>query len=280
MKLIDEIVEIIEEYKDKNCSIDAANPAIIEFLNYSPNKVNDKADTDIIKQSVAPVQYNKNTYMKPNQNIQQKKNLFVKEQDAPVYQKAEPISGDYHNMQLDQLRQFVLSCKNCSLCKGRSNVVFGEGNPNADLLFIGEAPGRDEDLQGKPFVGKSGQLLTKMIKAMGYDRSEVYIANIIKCRPPYNRNPSPEEAKYCIGFLNRQIELIKPKVLVLLGAVPLQFLLGLSGITRLRGQWKEYNGIKVMPTFHPAYLLRDPRQKRPAWEDLQKVMKVLGKLKD
>ncbi len=178
---------------------------------------------------------------------------------------------------MQQLKEAVAGCSKCGLCRSRNNTVFGEGSFTADLMLIGEGPGRDEDLQGRPFVGRSGQLLTKMLRAMGFDREEVFICNIVKCRPPQNRNPSPDEADACIHYLLRQIEIIKPKVIVLLGAVPLKFILNKTGITRIHGQWFEFRGIKTLPTFHPSFLLRDPRQKKYAWEDLQKVMKVLGK---
>ena len=156
-------------------------------------------------------------------------------------------------------------------------MVFGEGNPHAELMFIGEGPGMDEDKQGRPFVGAAGQLLDKMIIAMQYKREDVYIANIVKCRPPDNRNPEEDEAAQCLPYLKRQIELVSPKVIVVLGAVPLLRLLGKTGIMKLRGQWDEYNGIKVMPTFHPAFLLRSPEAKKDVWRDLQQVMQFLGK---
>ncbi len=144
-------------------------------------------------------------------------------------------------------------------------------------MFIGEGPGRDEDAQGIPFVGAAGQLLNRMIAAMQFRREEVYIANIVKCRPPRNRAPGDDEAAMCLPYLERQIELVKPQVLVLLGAVPLRYLLGLRGINSLHGQWQEFRGIPVLPTFHPAYLLRVEAKKRDAWQDLQKVMRHLGK---
>ncbi|OGV35100.1 MAG: hypothetical protein A2020_15505 [Lentisphaerae bacterium GWF2_45_14] len=178
---------------------------------------------------------------------------------------------------LASLAAAVSSCKKCILCKERKNTVLGEGNPCAELMFIGEGPGRDEDLQGRPFVGAAGQLLTKMINAMQFAREEVYITNVVKCRPPGNRTPEESEAKACLPCLIRQVELIKPKVLVLLGAVPLLHLLGKKGITRLHGEWSEFMGIKTLPTFHPAYLLRSPSEKKHAWADLQKVMKEFGK---
>jgi DNA polymerase len=181
-------------------------------------------------------------------------------------------------MNLDELNSEARKCRKCPLCGTRTTVVFGEGNPDADLMFIGEGPGYDEDQQGRPFVGKAGELLTRMINAMQFTRQDVYIANIVKCRPPKNRNPLPEEADACLPYLKRQIELIKPKVIVILGAVPLKFLLEKNGIMRLRGKWDSYNDIKVMPTFHPAYLLRNPEAKREVWEDLQQVMKIFGKV--
>jgi DNA polymerase len=178
---------------------------------------------------------------------------------------------------LDQLFEMVQNCTDCPLHKGRTNTVFGEGDPNARLMFIGEGPGHDEDLQGRPFVGKAGQLLTKMINAMQLTREQVFICNIVKCRPPNNRNPEPLEAETCMPYLRRQIELVKPEVIVLLGAVPLKFLLNMTGILRTRGNWQEVMGIQTMPTLHPAYLLRNPAAKRDAWEDLKQVMRVLGK---
>ncbi|MEI6054980.1 MAG: uracil-DNA glycosylase [Lentisphaerota bacterium] len=176
-----------------------------------------------------------------------------------------------------ELIESVSSCAKCELCKSRINPVFGEGNPKAELMIIGEGPGRDEDEQGRPFVGRSGQLLTKMLQAMGFERNDVFIANIVKCRPPANRVPTPVEAQTCLPYLLEQIDVIRPKVLLLLGATPLKYILDLVGITKLHGTWHEFHGIKTIPSFHPAYLLRDPNQKKYAWEDLQKIMQFLGK---
>ncbi len=178
----------------------------------------------------------------------------------------------------EQIKAEVANCTKCPLHEGRTNTVFGDGDPNADLMFIGEGPGKDEDRQGLPFVGRAGQLLTRMINAMQFQRKEVYIANIVKCRPPNNRNPEPDEAEICMPYLRRQIECIKPKVIVLLGAVPLKYLFNKTGITRIHGQWLELNGIATMPSLHPAYLLRNPPAKKDAWDDLQKVMKIFGKV--
>ncbi|NVJ04653.1 uracil-DNA glycosylase [Myxococcus sp. AM001] len=179
---------------------------------------------------------------------------------------------------LDEVRRELGDCQRCKLCSTRKNLVFGSGNPRAELVFVGEGPGEHEDLQGVPFVGAAGDLLTKMIGAMGYRRDDVYICNVVKCRPPGNRNPEPEEIASCEPFLRAQLAAIQPKVVVALGKFAAQTLLRDSTpITRLRGNWRTYEGIQLMPTFHPAYLLRSPAEKRKAWEDLQAVMKALGK---
>ena len=184
----------------------------------------------------------------------------------------EPATDDWTS-----LRTIALACTKCRLSKTRTQVVYGVGNPHADLMFIGEAPGRDEDLKGEPFVGRAGQLLTDIIKAMKLTRDDVYIANVIKCRPPENRNPEPDELDACRPFIQRQIELIQPKVIVTLGKFALQSLTGRAyAISAARGQWTEYNGIKVMPTYHPAYLLRTPSAKKDVWQDMKKVMGELG----
>jgi len=185
---------------------------------------------------------------------------------------------DPPEVKLEKMRLFSLACRRCPLAATRTNVVFGEGDPHARLMFIGEGPGADEDRQGRPFVGRAGQLLDRMIAAMKLKREEVYIANVVKCRPPGNRTPTPEEAMRCIGYLERQIRFVKPEVIVLLGATAATFLLKRNeGISRLRGIWQEYDGIPVMPTFHPAFLLRQESAKREAWHDLQQVMAKLGK---
>ena len=177
---------------------------------------------------------------------------------------------------LGALREQIGDCLLCRLHEGRTNLVFGAGNVHADLMFIGEAPGRDEDRQGEPFVGRAGQLLNKIIEAMGLKRSDVFIANSCKCRPPQNRAPSRDEADACLPFLHEQVAIIKPKVIVCLGSVAMQYLLNTDEkISRIRGQWREFDGIPVMPTYHPAYLLRNPAGKRPVWDDMQEVMKRL-----
>lgn len=179
---------------------------------------------------------------------------------------------------LDEVRKELGACQRCKLCKGRSNIVFGVGNPRAELVFVGEGPGAEEDKQGIPFVGAAGQLLTKMIEAMKFSRDDVYICNVVKCRPPNNRNPEPDEIEACEPFLKAQLHSIQPKVIVALGKFAAQTLLrDATAITRLRGQWRTYEGIPLMPTFHPAYLLRQPGEKKLAWQDLQEVMKRFGK---
>jgi len=179
-----------------------------------------------------------------------------------------PLEEIYHDME---------ECHRCSLEKTRKNLVFGEGNPRAELVFVGEAPGAEEDLQGRPFVGRAGQLLTKIIIAMGLKREDVYICNILKCRPPGNRNPLPEEIEVCEPYLVRQLEAIRPRVICALGTFAAQTLLKKKGIpiTVLRGRFHDYHGISLMPTYHPAYLLRNPGAKKQVWEDVQQIMKVL-----
>jgi DNA polymerase len=199
----------------------------------------------------------------------------------PVVAAAPPGSApaDERRTRLALLAEEVRACTRCVLHESRRQTVFSRGDPFAELAFIGEGPGFDEDAQGFPFVGASGQLLDRMIAAMGYRRDDVYVANVVKCRPPNNRKPEPTEMASCLPYLVQQLGLVKPKVMVALGATAMQGLCGTTeGITRLRGKWKLYKGsIPVMPTFHPAYLLRQPAAKREVWLDLQEVMKHLGK---
>jgi DNA polymerase len=177
---------------------------------------------------------------------------------------------------LELIRQEIGDCHRCRLCEKRTNIVFGVGNAGARVVFIGEGPGLDEDQRGEPFVGRAGQLLTKIIEAMGLKRQEVYIANVVKCRPPDNRTPLPDEIGTCSPYLFRQVSAIRPRVVVCLGTQAAQAVLGTrETITRLRGSFREVNDMKVMPTFHPAYLLRNPAAKKDVWEDMKKVMDVL-----
>lgn len=179
---------------------------------------------------------------------------------------------------LQGLRSELGDCQRCKLSGHRTNIVFGVGHPSAQVMFVGEGPGHDEDIKGEPFVGRAGQLLTEIItKGMRLRREDVYIANVIKCRPPGNRNPEPDEVAACQPFLQRQIELIQPKAIVALGTFAAQALLRTrTPITRLRGQWHDYHGTRLMPTFHPAYLLRNPHDKKVVWQDIKAVMRELG----
>ncbi|MCS6924460.1 MAG: uracil-DNA glycosylase [Candidatus Binatia bacterium] len=181
---------------------------------------------------------------------------------------------------LEELRAQMGDCQRCKLCRGRTHIVFGVGNPRAELVFVGEAPGRDEDLRGEPFVGRAGQLLTEIItKGMKMRREDVYITNVVKCRPPENRNPEPDEIAACEPFLVKQLELIRPRIIVALGTFAAQTLLkSKTPISRLRGIWHSYQGIKLMPTLHPAYLLRNPQDKRLVWQDIQAVLRDMGRL--
>jgi DNA polymerase len=196
---------------------------------------------------------------------------------APAVVESVPVPE--HFKSLADIEVYVSTCRNCPLCQTRTHTVPGEGNAECpDIMFIGEGPGEEEDAQGRPFVGKAGQLLTKMIEAMGYRREQVFIANMVKCRPPNNRTPLPEETEKCLPYLQQQIDLIKPRIIIGMGATAIKGLLGkTAGITRLRGSWQDYKGTKLMPTFHPSYLLRDPSKKKVVWQDLQLVLKELGK---
>ena len=192
---------------------------------------------------------------------------------SSLFEVADKIPDDT----LLKIREDLGDCTRCRLHKGRNKLVFGDGNPHAQLVFIGEGPGADEDIQGLPFVGRAGKLLTQMIEAMGLQRQDVYICNVVKCRPPQNRAPEPDEVETCSPYLVRQIETINPKVMVCLGAVAAKTLLQTTrGITQFRGQWQEWRGRKLMATYHPAYLLRNPPAKADVWKDLQKVMVELG----
>lgn len=187
-------------------------------------------------------------------------------------------SGISKNDGLMNVRAEIGDCRRCKLSKGRKNIVFGSGNADAKLMFIGEAPGKDEDIQGLPFVGEAGALLTKLIEKMGFKREDVYIANIIKCRPPMNRDPEEDEISSCRGFLDKQIGVIAPEFIITLGRIALMTLMNNDKIkiTAARGNFMEYKGVPVMPTFHPAYLLRNPKDKWLTWSDVQKVMERIS----
>ena len=190
--------------------------------------------------------------------------------------RAQSRTSPRKELTLGDVKKELGDCQRCSLGRVRTNIVFGEGNPKAEIVFVGEAPGGDEDIQGIPFVGRAGQLLTRIIAAMGLKRDDVYICNILKCRPPGNRNPRPEEIAACEPFLIKQLEAINPRVICALGTFAAHTLLKTDvPITVLRGKFHAYHGIQLMPTYHPAYLLRNPGAKKQVWEDVQKIMKAL-----
>jgi uracil-DNA glycosylase len=190
-----------------------------------------------------------------------------------LFDAADRVEGDT----LERIREFLGECTRCRLHKQRTNIVFGVGNPRAELVFVGEGPGHDEDLQGLPFVGRAGKLLTQMIEAMGLTREDVYICNVVKCRPPENRTPEKDEMATCSPFLLRQLEVIAPKAIVCLGNIAAQTLLSTNeSMSRLRGHWFDFRNSKLLATYHPAYLLRNPNAKGEVWKDLQKVMAFLG----
>jgi uracil-DNA glycosylase family 4 len=206
------------------------------------------------------------------------KNLYVElEWKKPLpAQKNNKAVTENNEEPLNDLGREVLGCQRCSLAKTRKNIVFGDGNVSAKIVFVGEAPGADEDEQGLPFVGRAGQLLTNIIKAMGLARKDVYICNILKCRPPGNRNPLPDEIRLCEPFLKQQLQLISPQIICALGSFAAKTLLKTeTPITALRGRFQTYEGIKLMPTYHPAYLLRNPSAKKQVWEDVQLIMKEI-----
>jgi DNA polymerase len=203
---------------------------------------------------------------------------LVSDQPVPPLVSFGPVlPAEQRAAALAAVRDLIGECQRCQLAQGRNKIVFADGDPNAQLMFVGEGPGADEDAQGLPFVGRAGQLLNNMIAAMGLKREQVYIANIVKCRPPQNRKPEPDEANTCMPFLERQIEIVRPRVLVALGATAATYLLGMRGsIASLRGRIHDYRGIQTVVTYHPAFLLRDPTQKKEAWKDLQMAMSALG----
>ena len=202
-----------------------------------------------------------------------KLNVLPRSPEISLFESVNKIEGD----SLPKILGDIGDCTRCKLHRGRNKLVFGEGNPNAQLVFVGEGPGRDEDAQGLPFVGRAGKLLNQMIEAMGLQRRDVYICNVVKCRPPENRAPEKDEVEICSPFLLRQLDAIAPKVIVCLGSVAAQTLLETNrGISHFRGQWLDFRGRKLMATYHPAYLLRNPSAKGEVWKDLQKVMAVLG----
>lgn len=205
------------------------------------------------------------------------KSTFCVQRSAKDHELRIPNSPLDKKKALRALREEIGDCKRCRLSKERKNIVFGEGNPDAKMIFIGEAPGREEDLQGRPFVGDAGKLLTRLIEKMGFKRNDVYITNIVKCRPPMNRDPEKDEIEICRVFVERQIDIIKPDVIISLGRISAQTLIGNDRLkmTSIRGNFFDYKGIPLMPTFHPAYLLRNPKDKWLTWSDAEKVLEKL-----
>lgn len=195
-----------------------------------------------------------------------------------IVHRASALNSQQKKDVLQTLRDEIGDCHRCKLSKGRKNIVFGEGSIDAEIMFIGEGPGEDEDIQGRPFVGKAGQLLTKLIEKMGFKREDVYIGNIVKCRPPFNRDPEEDEISACSPFIKKQADIISPKVIVSLGRISTQTLIGMKlPIGKLRGKFYQFENIPLMPTFHPSYLLRNPKDKWLVWEDAQKVLERLKK---
>ncbi|MDT3697758.1 MAG: uracil-DNA glycosylase [Ignavibacterium sp.] len=252
--------------------MDSTKKKIIEALKDQQDIFGD----DLFDESVI-----ENKTVKPSQhpkeyNLPEKKVTVVKEPVKNPAQLFDKAKSDWEDAEsLEQLNNMICNCTKCDLHKGRTNFVFGSGNPNAKVMVIGEGPGAEEDKQGLPFVGRAGQLLTDILKAIKFSREEVYIGNIVKCRPPNNRAPLPDEMDACIPYLNKQIELIKPKLILCLGLTAAKGLLRKKeSLTALRGQIFDYNGIKVMVTFHPAALLRNPNWKKDCWADVQKFRKL------
>jgi DNA polymerase len=230
---------------------------------------------NLIKQEFLELTKGLKDYLNFERSALNQEFLVVENNPNKIVQKDKSKKG----LTLEDIRAELGECKRCGLYKSRNKIVFGEGDPHAKLMFIGEGPGQDEDIQGRPFVGRAGQLLTKIIEAIGLKRSDVYIANVVKSRPPDNRAPLEDEIAACLPFLVKQIEVIKPKIIVALGSIAAKALLKTdSNISEIRGRFHNYKGIKVMPTFHPAYLLRNPEAKRLVWKDMQMVQKACSEL--
>ena len=216
------------------------------------------------------------SYLNTNESADENRGCCMADETAKKATAKSAVKIADKTASLDQIKAELQDCRRCELAQGRQTVVFGEGNPKAALLFVGEGPGEEEDKQGRPFVGLAGQLLDRIIAAMGMKREDTYIANVVKCRPPKNRVPKPDEVAACTPFLERQIEAIRPKVICALGASSAQHLLRTEvPVSVLRGKFHDYQGIPVMVTYHPAYLLRNPSAKKQVWEDMQKIMTLL-----
>lgn len=227
----------------------------------------------LAKRTATPAKTKNEFVALPPQLATRNPGAFLLDRGSSLFESVVKINGET----LPVIQRDLGECTRCKLHKTRNKIVFGDGNPKAELIFVGEGPGADEDAQGLPFVGRAGKLLTQMIQAMGLQRSDVYICNVVKCRPPQNRQPEKDEVAACSPFLLRQIDTIAPKVIVCLGATAAKLLLETDqGISQFRGQWMNFRGRKLMATYHPAYLLRNPAAKSEVWKDLQKVMAELG----
>ncbi len=286
-QLLDAAIGHLRELKGRGVRFIAVSPETLNALAQPCPALAPRAQTVPPTPAVAPVRPTPATPpLKPTQASQENSAFPFAQPGESIQATAAVLTPEAKAAAFAELRRRVLACVKCEhLVAARKNVVFGVGNIDAELMFVGEAPGADEDEQGEPFVGKAGQLLTKIIQTMGLQRGSVYIANILKCRPDTpgqsagNRKPTPEEMQTCIPYLHEQIDLIRPKVIVALGATAVEGLLGKTiGITRLRGNWRTYRGTPLMPTYHPAYLLRNQAlsEKRRVWEDMLQVMERLG----
>ncbi len=256
--------------------MDLSRKKIIEALKDQQDIFGDDLfEEKIIENKSVKLPQQQKEYIQPEKKI-----TVVREPFQKSTQLFNDLKSDWEDAEsLEQLNKMISNCTKCALHKGRTNFVFGSGNPNADVMVVGEGPGAEEDKQGLPFVGRAGQLLTDILKAIKFSREEVYIANIVKCRPPNNRVPFPDEMDACLPYLNKQIELIKPKLILCLGLTAAKGLLKKKeSLTALRGQIFDYNGIKVMVTFHPAALLRNPNWKKDCWIDVQKFRKLYDEI--
>lgn len=284
-QLLDATIQHLEDLKAQGRRFVSVSTETLEGLHRPGRRPPIKPVSPSTKPTTAPAPQASPPKPNPPASTRETSSLSSAQVEVAPAASSLPLSAEAKTAAFAELRQRVLACRKCEhLATSRKNVVFGVGNIQAELMFIGEAPGADEDEQGEPFVGKAGQLLTKIIQTMGLSRETVYIGNILKCRPDTpgqsagNRKPTPEEMQTCIPYLHEQIDLIRPKVIVALGATAVEGLLGKTiGITRLRGQWRTYRGIPLMPTYHPAYLLRNQAlsEKRRVWEDMLQVMERL-----
>ncbi len=266
--LTEELLRLLRHHKAKGRQYVFLSPENLTYLQQSPRPSQTPASSDDTARKQAQTD---------DQAVQQQASPQQSAASSTPRKKERVSDSRVGQMDWETLISTIQSCTACPLHSVRTQTVPGAGNMNAELMFIGEAPGEEEDRQGLPFVGKAGQQLDKMIKAMQFEREEVFIGNIVKCRPPANRVPQNNETSQCLPYLERQIELIQPRIIVLLGSTPLSQLTGARSINRAHGQWYEVYGIPAVPTFHPSFLLRSPAKKKEAWEDLKQVMRYLGK---